>query len=52
MTLWTVVKFAIVVKIGQNPLYKVNIYDQKKTSFLMLIIVRLIDKSKALGQIL
>ena len=35
MTLWTVVKFAIVVRIGHNPLYKVNIYDQKKTNFLM-----------------
>ena len=42
MTLWTVVKFAIVVRIGNNPLDNVTIYDQNKTSFLMLIIVRLI----------
>ena len=51
MTPWIVVKFAIVVRIGNNPLYKVIIYDQNKTSFLMLIKVRLIDKSKDFGQI-
>ena len=46
MTLWIVVKFAMVVRIGNNPLDKVTIYDQNKTSFLMLIIVRLIGKVK------